>query len=96
MSLLEEIRARAPEVKTIGYKYNIFNPRVFGSVARQEENGESDIDLLIDAGPGCSLLSIGGMTADLEDLFGRTVDLRTLGDLHPKMRPNVLAEAVAL
>lgn len=88
--------AKAAEVRTIGSRYDISNPRVFGSVARREDDQDSDIDILIDAGPRCTLLSIGGMTADLEDLFGRHIDIRTLGDLHPKMRSRVLAEAVAL
>ena len=96
MRLLDELRSRSSEVRSIGHKYGISNPRVFGSVARQEDGRDSDIDILIDAGPRCTLLSIGGMTADLEDLFGRRVDVRTLNDLHPKMRPSVLAEAVAL
>jgi predicted nucleotidyltransferase len=80
----------------IAEKHNISNPRVFGSVARGQDSHDSDIDFLVDAGPGCSLLDVGGMIADLEDVFGRRVDVRTINDLHPKMRPTVLAEAISL
>ena len=94
--LLDQVLSKSREVNAIANRYDISNPRVFGSVARREEDGDSDIDILIDAGPHCTLLSIGGMVADLEELFGRQVDIRTLGDLHPKMRSRVLAEALSL
>lgn len=96
MTLLDQVMSKSREMQAIARQYDISNLRVFGSVARKEETKRSDIDILIDAGPRCTLLSIGGMIADLEDLLGRQVDIRTLGDLHPKIRAHVLAEAVSL
>lgn len=96
MALLNEVLAKAQEVRTVARRYDISNPRLFGSVARKEDVLDSDIDFLVDAGPQTTLFSIGGMIADLEDIFERRVDVRTLGDLHPKMRSRVLAEAIDL
>jgi uncharacterized protein len=48
MSLLEEMRARREEIMAAAKRHGIANVRVFGSVAREEERPDSDIDLLID------------------------------------------------
>lgn len=52
-----------------------------------------DLDVLVDASPGATLFDLGGLQAELEDLLGIDVDLPTPGDLPPKIRDQVLAEA---
>ena len=70
--------------------------RIFGSVARGEDHEGSDIDLLIDMPAGTSLLQIVGLQQDIEDALGMRVDLCTERELHPSLRPRILAEARAL
>ena len=70
--------------------------RIFGSVARGEDHEGSDIDLLIDMPVGASLLQIVGLQHDIEDALGMHVDLCTERELHPTLRPRILAEARAL
>jgi hypothetical protein len=72
------------------------NIRVFGSVARGEATAASDVDLLVDLEPGRSLLDLSALRLDLCDLLGREVDVVTTASLHPTIRDQVLAEAVAL
>jgi uncharacterized protein len=74
-------------------RYRSTNPRVFGSVLHGTDTDESDIDLLVDALPGATLLDLGGLQDNLESLLGVHVDLLTPGDLPPKFRAQVLAEA---
>jgi predicted nucleotidyltransferase len=69
------------------------NVRVFGSVARGEATDESDIDLLVDAESGRSLLDVIGLWLDLQELLGRKVDLLTEGGINPHLREKILAEA---
>ncbi len=71
-------------------------PRLFGSVARGDDSAGSDVDLLVDALPGCSLLDLGGIEIELGDLLGQRFDVRTIDDLHPKLRAAVLEQAIAL
>ncbi|WP_373458540.1 nucleotidyltransferase family protein [Sphingomonas faeni] len=71
-------------------------PRLFGSVARGEDNANSDIDLLVDAGSNCTLLDLSQAQDDLEDRFGRRFDLVTINSLHPTIRSQAIAEAIAL
>ena len=70
--------------------------RIFGSVARGDDHEGSDIDLLIDMPVGTSLLQIVGLQHDIEDALGMRVDLCTERELHPSLRPRILAEARAL
>ena len=70
--------------------------RVFGSVARGEDHEGSDIDLLISMPLGTSLLQIVGLQQEIEDALGMRVDLCTERELHPTLRPRILAEARAL
>lgn len=74
-------------------RFRATNPRVFGSVVHGTDGDGSDIDLLVDVLPGATLFDLGGLQVELESLLGIPVDLLTPGDLPPKFRASVLAEA---
>lgn len=74
-------------------RFRTTNLRVFGSVLHGTDQDGSDLDLLVDALPGATLFDLGGLQVELEDLLGVHVDLLTPGDLPPKFRDQVLAEA---
>lgn len=77
-------------------RFHTANPRIFGSVLHGDDREGSDLDLLVDALPGATLFDLGGLQAELEDLLGVRVDVLTPGDLPPKFRQQVLAEAQPL
>ena len=58
---------------------------LFGSFSRGEETDSSDVDLLVsfDNSAKISLMKIAGMSIDLEELLGRSVDLVAEGSLRP-------------
>lgn len=74
-------------------RFRTANPRIFGSVLHGTDQDGSDLDLLVDALPGATLLDLGDLEAELKSLLGVDVDLLTPGDLPPKFRAKVLAEA---
>ncbi|MEE7626946.1 nucleotidyltransferase family protein [Methylobacter sp. Wu8] len=80
-------------VREAANRFHTANPRVFGSVLHGEDQDGSDLDLLVDALPGTTLFDLGGLQVELEELLGVPVDLLTPGDLPPKFRDQVLAEA---
>ena len=91
--MLEENRE---EIRRIAATHGAYNVKVFGSVARGEAGPESDVDLLIDAGPVTSSWFPAGLILDLEDLLGRRVQVVTVRGLNPLIKDHVLREAVPL
>lgn len=81
-------------IQHIAARHGAVNVRVFGSIARGEAGPQSDIDLLVEAGPATSAWFPGGLVADLEDLLGRRVDVIIERGLSPDVRDQVLAEAI--
>jgi predicted nucleotidyltransferase len=55
-------------------EYGIERMGIFGSVARGEQTGDSDVDVYFES-PSMSLFKMGGLMCDLEDLLGTRVDL---------------------
>jgi len=74
---------------------------VFGSYARGEATGESDIDLLVElkppeARPVLGLFEFIRLEKELEQKLGREVDLITEEGLNPRRRPNIEKDRVVL
>ena len=84
------------EILRIAARHGAKNIRVFGSVARGDADAASDVDVLVDMEPGRSLLDMGGLLMDLQDLLGCSVDVVTERALRPRIRDRVLKEAVPL
>ena len=80
-------------VREAASRFRTANPRIFGSVLHGTDRDGSDLDLLVDALPGTTLVDLGGLQVELESLLGVHVDLLTPADLSPKFRAKVLAEA---
>ncbi len=96
MKLKEKLRIKRKKILEIASKYGAKDVRVFGSVARGDEKPGSDVDFLIDMEPGRSLLDLGGLLIELEDLLECKIDLVTERGLNELLREEVLKEAVNL
>lgn len=92
---LDELRAlKRDAILAIAARHGVTSIRVFGSFARGDAKPDSDLDLLIEAGPIRTPFFPGGLLVDLEEELGRKVDLTTPGALHPLIRDQILREAV--
>jgi predicted nucleotidyltransferase len=69
--------------------------RVFGSIARGQDEPGSDLDLLVDFAPDADLFDLAELTAALEELLGIRVDVVSTGALRPDDE-HVRREAVPL
>lgn len=96
VSQYQQLQEKKAEILTIAESHGAHNIRVFGSVRRGEETGQSDIDFLVDFEPGRSLLDHIGLIQDLETLLKCRVDVVTEPGLHWYIREHVKKEAVLL
>jgi hypothetical protein len=93
---IEELRARRDEILHVAARRGARHVRVFGSVVRGDADERSDVDFLVDLEPGRSLLDLGGLLMDLQDLLGRPVDVLTERGLKARIRGRVPEEAITL
>ena len=88
------LSAHADEMRELG----IVRLAIFGSVARDQDRPDSDIDLLVDIDDArrFSLLDHVGLTHFFEDVLGQPVDVVRRQALKPFLRDAILAEAVEI
>jgi hypothetical protein len=77
-------------------RHGVRNIRIFGSVARGEDDSESDIDFLVDMEPGRSVLDHASLLIELQQLLGRKVDVVSERGIKNRIRERVLREAIPL
>jgi hypothetical protein len=90
------LKQKREQVLKTAAQYGAYDVRVFGSVARGEAGEASDIDLLVKLEPGRSLMDLGGLLYDLQNLLGTEVDVVTEKGLRPRIREQVIREAIPL
>ena len=90
------LKTKREEILRIAARRGARNVRVFGSVARGEADDTSDIDFLVTLDPGRSLLDLGGLLIELQDLLGRDVDVVSDRGIKPRIRERILREAIGL
>jgi len=96
MALDRLIQERRADILAVAALHGARRVRVFGSRARGQGSGASDLDLLVDLAPERTLLDLIAIKQDLEDRLACRVDVLTEAGLSPHLRQQVLAEAVAL
>ena len=93
---LSELQALTPELHQVLERFGASNLAVFGSVARDQAEADSDVDLLVDLPDGASLFDRAELKSALEELLLTRVDLIRRRNLKPGLRDVVEAESVAL
>ena len=90
----EVVRILTEHQKELSEKYGVKSLALFGSVARDEANPKSDVDVLVEFDRSVGLFGLFALQDYLEALFGCPVDLGTPDSLKPRLRTKVLAECV--
>ena len=90
------IEAYRSEIRALAERHGFRDVRVFGSMARDDGDEHSDVDLLVTLPAGKTGLALGALLMDVQDLLGRRVDVVTENCLHPTFRNRVLKEAQIL
>ncbi|MGH9136502.1 MAG: nucleotidyltransferase family protein [Acidimicrobiales bacterium] len=95
-SLKVLVESRRDEIKAIVARHGGRSIALFGSVARGDEDADSDLDFLVELAPGTRPFELLVLGAELEAALGVPVDVGTPESLRPDARVEVLAEAVPL
>ena len=90
------IQTHRSDILALAHHHGLRDVRLFGSMARDDGNDASDVDLLVTLAPGATGLALGGMLMDVQELLHRRVDIVTEAGLHPAFRQRVLREAERL
>jgi uncharacterized protein len=96
MALLDEIRAKKPQLMEAAARYGVSNIRVFGSVARGEECAHSDVDFLVHLAEGRDYLDLGGFQYRSSEIVGRHTDVVLDHCLNKYLAPHILRDAMPL
>ena len=90
--VLELLNAYKPTLE----EFKVKSLLLFGSVARDEANAESDVDLLVEFEQTIGLFTFARLQRYLETILGCKVDLGTPDSLKAHLREVVLQEAVCV
>ena len=89
--VLNILRTHKP---TLAERFGVTSLALFGSFARDQATGKSDVDILVRFDRPATSKSYFGVQFYIEDMLGRTVDLVTDKALRAELRPYVEREAL--
>jgi hypothetical protein len=87
---LEKLSGRKRELGD----FKVTSISIFGSVARDEAQDGSDVDILVEFSEPVGLFHFVRLKRYLEELLGARVDLVTPGALKAQLRERILSEAI--
>ncbi len=90
------VAAHRDELREVLRRHGVTNARLFGSVARGDDNEDSDVDLLVDFAPGTGLFTVLWIQDELETILGVEVDLIPDAGLKDRVRVRVQRDLIAL
>jgi len=88
-----ELLSKRKLIHQIAEKHGATRIRVFGSVARGEDDEKSDIDFLVNLEASRSLFDLGGLQYDLQESLSIPVDVVTEDGLKDEVKAQILGEA---
>jgi predicted nucleotidyltransferase len=83
-------------VLQVAQRHGATNVRVFGSVARGQDTGDSDIDLMVDLAPDAGLVSLGALQRELAAVLHAPVDVVPADSLRPGIKTEADAKSILL
>lgn len=83
-------------VAPIAASHGVSRVYLFGSYARNEATGKSDIDFWIDRGRVRTLFALGGLHVDLEEQLRKSIDIITDDAMDEKFHRGIKDEEVII
>jgi len=84
------------KILALAKKNGVTNIRVFGSMAKNKANNNSDVDFLVEIEEGRTGFALGGFLMDVSELLQRKIDVVTENALHKRIYDKVMQEAIPI
>ncbi len=91
-----DILAKREQILALAQKHGGSNVRLFGSVARGDQDHSSDVDFIVQFEPNRTLFDQGGLVMELRKLLGVDVDVISAGALDARFGQEVNRYSVLL
>lgn len=92
----DAVLRRQALIRTLAKAHGARSIELFGSAARGEDRPGSDLDFVIELETGRSLLDLIGLSEDLQEVFGRKVEVVTRAGMKPRMRAEAQRDAIRI
>ncbi len=96
MTTLLSLKKRKPQIEHIMQKYGAKNIRVFGSVAREEDQKNSDIDFIVNMDEERNAFDLVHLIDELEEFLQKKVDIVDEEALHWFLKKKIQKEVIVL
>ena len=90
LEALNLVQSHQQDLQKLGVK----SLNLFGSVARDQANHQSDVDILVELDESVGFFEFFQIKHYLEDLFQCPVDLGTIDSLKEHLRKTILEEVI--
>lgn len=96
MTTLLTLKNKKLQIERIMQKYGAKNIRVFGSVAREEDKENSDIDFIVNMDEDRSAFDLIHLIEELEGFLKRKVDIVDEEAIHWYLKKKIQNEVIVL
>ena len=83
-------------IRPILVKHGVTRAQLFGSIARGDDNPESDVDVLVQMPGDSTLFTRAKLYLDLKDTLLREVDLVSFNYINPLIKDSVLSNTITV
>ncbi len=94
--IYELLKEKREEILHVAAQYGATKVRVIGPVVRGDPGWDRHADLLVEFEPGVTMLDHATLTMKLKNIIGRDVLVISERDLSPRIRDQIIQEAVPL